>query len=136
MSLAKPVLKWPHFDVVCKLTLEKVVPRLLLPLQSEGRVLKPSLNHGDCWDGNTAMDMKTGDAFMFDAFSFYVHIEYDTGNWRAPRHRLSNLAYIKNYKRSFLVSVPGKTPGIQHRLLSNIGVYKRKIGMLATFFIL
>ena len=51
MDLAKPILKWPEFDVVCKLTLEKVVPRLLLPLQSEGRVLKPCLIHGDCWDG-------------------------------------------------------------------------------------
>ena len=51
MDLAKPILKWPEFDVVCKLTLEKVVPRLLLPLQSGGRVLKPCLIHGDCWDG-------------------------------------------------------------------------------------
>ena len=50
MDLAKPILKWPEFDVVCKLTLEKVVPRLLLPLQSEGRVLKPCLIHGNCWD--------------------------------------------------------------------------------------
>ena len=51
MSLAKPILRWPEFDAVCKLTLERVVPRLLLPLQSEGRVLKPCLIHGDCWDG-------------------------------------------------------------------------------------
>jgi len=51
MNLAKPIVQWPEFDVVCKLTLEKVVPRLLLPLQSEGRVLKPCLIHGDCWDG-------------------------------------------------------------------------------------
>jgi hypothetical protein len=27
---------------------EKVGERLLLPLQSDGRVLKPSLFHGDC----------------------------------------------------------------------------------------
>jgi fructosamine-3-kinase len=109
MELAKPILKWPQFDVVCKLTLEKVVPRLLLPLQADGRVLKPSLIHGDCWDGNTAMDMKTGDAFVFDVCSFYGHNEYDTGNWRAPRHRLSNLAYIKNYKKHFPVSEPGES---------------------------
>jgi protein-ribulosamine 3-kinase len=108
MDLAKPILQWPEFDVVCKLTLEKVVPRLLLPLQSDGRVLKPSLVHGDCWDGNTAMDAKTGEAFIFDVCSFYGHNEYDTGNWRAPRHRLSNKAYIRNYKRCFPVSEPGK----------------------------
>jgi protein-ribulosamine 3-kinase len=108
MELAKPILKWPEFDVVCKLTLEKVVPRLLLPLQSEGRVLKPSLIHGDCWDGNTAMDMKTGEAFIFDVCSFYGHNEYDTGNWRAPRHRLSNPVYISNYLKRFGPSEPGK----------------------------
>ncbi len=113
MSLAKPILAWREFDLVCRLTLEKVVPRLLLPLQSEGRVLKPCLIHGDCWDGNTAMDMKTGEAFVFDVCSFYGHNEYDTGNWRAPRHRLSNKAYIKSYKRNFPVSEPGKILAIE-----------------------
>jgi protein-ribulosamine 3-kinase len=107
MNLAKPMFNWPEFNVVCKLTLEKVVPRLLLPLQSHGRVLKPSLVHGNCWDGNTAMDMKTGEAFVFDVCSFFGHNEYDIGNWRAPRHQLSTFAYIKNYKKCFPVSEPG-----------------------------
>lgn len=115
MSLAKPILQWPEFDVVCQLTLEKVVPRLLLPLQSEGRTIKPCLVHGDCWDGNTAMDMRTGKAFIFDVCSFYGHNEYDTGNWRAPRHRLSNKAYIKNYKKRFPASAPGKGSRVKTR---------------------
>ena len=108
MDLAKPSLQSPEFDVVCKLTLEKVVPRLLLPLQAEGRVLKPSLVHGDCWDGNTAVDADMGEAFVFDACSFYGHNEYDVGKWRAPRHRLSDEAYVGNYKRLVPVSEPGK----------------------------
>ena len=108
MELAKPILEWPEFDVVCKLTLEKVVPRLLLPLQSNGRTLKPCLIHGDCWDGNTAMDSNTGEAFVFDVCSFYGHNEYDTGNWRAPRHTLSNQVYISNYKQYFPVFEPGE----------------------------
>lgn len=106
MDLAKPILNWPEFDVVCRLTLEKFVPRLLLALQSEGRTLKPCLIHGDCWDGNRAMDARTGEAFVFDVCSFYGHNEYDTGNWRATRHRLSNMAYIRNYKKHFSVSEP------------------------------
>ncbi len=61
----------------------------------------------DCWDGNTATDMNTGEPFVFDACSFYGHNEYDTGNWRAPRHRLSNKAYIRYYKRNFPVAEPG-----------------------------
>ena len=116
MKLAKPILQWPKFDIVCKLTLEKVVPRLLLPLQSEGRILKPCLVHGDCWDGNTAMDIRTGEAFVFDVCSFYGHNEYDTGNWRAPRHRLSNKAYIRNYKKAFPVSEPG-IPILSHHMV-------------------
>ena len=106
MNLAKPILQWPEFDVACRLTLEKVVPRLLLPLQSDGRVLKPCLLHGDCWDGNTALDQRTGNAFVFDVCSFYGHNEYDTGNWRAPRHRLSNKAYIREYRYRYPVSPP------------------------------
>ncbi|KAI9774251.1 MAG: hypothetical protein M1839_001753 [Geoglossum umbratile] len=124
MELAKPILKWPEFDVVCKLTLEKVVPRLLLPLQSDGRNIKPCLIHGDCWDGNTAMDMRTGEAFVFDVCSFYGHNEYDTGNWRAPRHKLSNKAYIRNYKRNFPVSEPEEDWDARNLLYSltfNIG---------------
>ena len=52
------------------------------------------------------MDMTTGQAFVFDVCSFYGHNEYDTGNWRAPRHRLSSKAYIKEYKKRFPVSQP------------------------------
>lgn len=49
------------------------------------------------------MDQRTGDAFVFDVCSFYGHNEYDTGNWRAPRHRLSNKTYIREYKSRFPV---------------------------------
>ncbi|MCJ1430405.1 hypothetical protein MMC29_008323, partial [Sticta canariensis] len=108
VEVAKPILNSREFDIVSKLTLEKVVPRLLHPLQENGRVLKPSLIHGDCWDGNTALDAKTGEAFVFDMCSFYGHNEYDTGNWRAPRHRLSEKAYILSYKRNFPVSEPAE----------------------------
>ena len=50
--------------------------------------------------------MSTGKAFVFDAGSFYGHNEYETGNWRTPRHRLSDGEYIKGYKKRFPVSQP------------------------------
>jgi len=124
MDLAKSILKWPAFDAICDLTLRVVVPRLLLPLQEEGRILKPCLIHGDCWDGNTAIDAKTGEAFVFDVASFYGHNEYDIGNWRAPRHRVSSKAYIDNYKCHFPVSEPIEDWDARNRLYSltfNIG---------------
>lgn len=63
--------EWPEFQTVCDLVLEKVVPRLLEPLQSEGRSIKPCLAHGNLWNENTATDMDTGEPFVFDASSMY-----------------------------------------------------------------
>ena len=97
---------WPEFEIVCNLTLEKVVPRLLEPLQSDGRSIKPCLIHGDLWDENTATDPKTGEPFVFDACSMYSHNEYEIGDWRAPRHRLSHEDYVANYKLNFPASEP------------------------------
>lgn len=99
---------WPEFYKICDLILEKVIPRLLAPLQAEGRAIKPCLVHGDLWDENTATDMDTGEPFIFDAGSFYAHNEYELGNWRSARHRLSDKMYVRNYKRNFPVSEPGK----------------------------
>ncbi|KAI4107874.1 MAG: hypothetical protein LQ339_002484 [Xanthoria mediterranea] len=70
------------------------------------------------------MDIRTGEAFVFDVCSFYGHNEYDTGNWRAPRHRLSNKAYIRSYKRNFPVSEPKEDWDARNLLYSltfNIG---------------
>jgi protein-ribulosamine 3-kinase len=101
---------WHEFEQLIHITLNKVIPRLLGPLQSDGRNIKPCLLHGDCWDENTATDMETGEPFIFDAGSFYGHNEYDVGNWRAPRHRLSSRVYMENYKRVFAVSEPSTLP--------------------------
>ena len=97
---------WPDFRHVCSLTLEKVIPRLLGPLQSGDRSIKPCLVHGDLWDENTATDLKTGKPFIFDAGSMYAHNEYEIGNWRAARHRLSREEYVHNYKLNFEPSEP------------------------------
>lgn len=71
-----------------------------------GRSIKPCLVHGDLCDENAATDGLTGEPFMFDAGSFYAHNEYEIGNWRAPRHRLSRDVYVENYKRNFPESEP------------------------------
>lgn len=99
--------QWPAFHRVCDLILDKVIPRLLEPLQSEGRSIKPCLIHGNLWDENAATDMDTGEPFIFDGGAFYGHNEYEIGNWRAARHRLSDKLYVRSYKRHFPVSEPG-----------------------------
>lgn len=106
--------EWPEFSRICDLILNIVIPRLLEPLQSDGRTIKPCLVHGDLWDENTATDMDTGEPFIFDAGSFYGHNEYEIGNWRAARHRLSDKMYVRNYKRNFPASEPGKPHILPH----------------------
>ena len=74
--------------------------------------------------GNTALDQRTGNAFIFDACSFYGHNEYDTGNWRAARHRLSDEAYMREYKSRFPASPPEEDWDARNLLYSltfNIG---------------
>jgi fructosamine-3-kinase len=127
---------WAEFEQLVDITLNKVIPRLLNPLQSDGRSIKPCLLHGDCWDENTATDMETGEPFIFDAGSFYGHNEYDVGNWRAPRHRLSSRVYMKHYKRNFAVSEPGtchcKTQ--QFCESTNVRTLQKMIGMEETCY--
>ena len=91
--------------------LHSVVPRLLLPLQSDGRTIEPALVHGDCWDGNTAIT-EDGRAVFYDVATFYGHNEYDLGDWRAPRHALSDAAYVNAYKERIPPSEPGLTPDL------------------------
>lgn len=59
--------------------MEKVIPRLLRPLETEGRKVVPRLVHGDLWDGNTSVDAATGLPLIFDACASYAHHECKTG---------------------------------------------------------
>lgn len=106
MQMARQLIFRSNYQRLCELILSKVVPRLLLPLQEHDRALKPSLVHGDLWDGNTAVD--DSNIRVFDACGFYGHNEYDTGNWRAPRHRLSEPEYIEYYKEHIPPSEPAE----------------------------
>lgn len=65
----------PEFDVLVPVLFGKVIPRLLRPLESEGRSVKPSLVHGDLWYANSGIDVGTGESLIFDACSFYAHNE-------------------------------------------------------------
>ena len=60
---------------LCWETLDKVVPRLLRPLETGGRCIQPRLVHGDIWDGNVATSLETGMPIIFDATCIYGHNE-------------------------------------------------------------
>lgn len=95
-----------------------VIPRLLRPLQSQGRTLAPCLVHGDLWDGNASVDVSTGSPRIFDGVCFYAHNEYELAPWWAPRHEMTD-EYIAEYVKHFPVSGPAedfKYRGLLYRL--------------------
>jgi len=67
----------------------KVIPRLLRPLQTGGRSIKPVLCHGDLWDGNVQVREDTGDAVLFDPCPYYGHGEMDLQCMRNRRYQLA-----------------------------------------------
>jgi protein-ribulosamine 3-kinase len=89
------------FDALCK----KVIPRLLRPLESGGRSIKPCLIHSDLWPGNCMPDADTGNLMLFDSCAFWGHNEADLGPWRAPRYRLGR-PYLRHYQKVMGTSEP------------------------------
>lgn len=64
-----------ELDALSRCIFDKVIPRLLRPLESEGRTVKPSLVHGDLWYANAGNDVETGMPLVFDACCLYAHNE-------------------------------------------------------------
>ncbi|KAI0019486.1 Fructosamine kinase-domain-containing protein [Xylariomycetidae sp. FL0641] len=82
---------------------EKVIPRLLRPLESGGRHVKPSFVHGDLWHGNTSIDISTGHPMVFDSAGFYGHNEFDVKAMRIAGYGFGR-DYMTAYQTHFPVS--------------------------------
>lgn len=66
----------PELDALLPHLFDKVIPRLLRPLESGGRKIKPSLVHGDLWYGNAGIiDGDTEKGIVYDPASFWAHNE-------------------------------------------------------------
>lgn len=83
----------------------KVVPRLLRPLQTGGRSIKPSLCHGDLWDDNIQIDVDTEQPVLFDPCAFYGHNEMDLQCMRGARYAIG-LDFVDLYKKEVGASEP------------------------------
>ncbi|KNG90909.1 hypothetical protein ANOM_000702 [Aspergillus nomiae NRRL 13137] len=95
----------PELDHLIPILFDKVIPRLLRPLESDGRSVKPSLVHGDLWYGNSGIDVQTGESLVFDACSFYAHSEYEFGQWRPVCNRFGE-EYLAAYHSYVQKSAP------------------------------
>jgi protein-ribulosamine 3-kinase len=104
---------WPEMKIACQQIPQQVIPILLGPLQKEGLTLKPSILHGDLWEGNIGYEEDTGSkkskAILFDAGSFYGHNELEFGHWRSGFGEvLRDKQYIDAYLEVYPAAEPKK----------------------------
>ncbi|KAI1460209.1 Fructosamine kinase-domain-containing protein [Annulohypoxylon moriforme] len=98
---------WEEYERAIDQIAWKIVPRLLEPLESDGRQIKPCLIHGDLWEGNMGINMETGDTLLFDASSYYAHNEMELGHWRCE---FSSVFRSTSYKQHYLEHYPAAEP--------------------------
>ncbi len=94
-----------EFLEVAEEFIEKVVRRLLRPLQTGGRNIKPSLCHGALWDGNIQFNVDSLGPTIYDPCPFYGHHEMDFQCMKSPRYSIGE-DFIKLYKDRYLASEP------------------------------
>jgi fructosamine-3-kinase len=84
----------PELNGLLPALFDKVIPRLLRPLESGSWNVVPSLVHGDLWCGNAGViDEDTREGIVFDPSSFWAHIECEylhTSSTSTSRHTKSN----------------------------------------------
>ncbi|KID89214.1 Fructosamine/Ketosamine-3-kinase [Metarhizium guizhouense ARSEF 977] len=96
-----------ELDQILPELISKVIPRLLRPLETHGRTLKPVALHGDIWHGNLAVNANTGEPVYFDPSVFWGHNEYDVGSMATPRYGPGQDWIVEvEYHKFFPLSVP------------------------------
>lgn len=108
---------FPEYETAFMAIKDRVIPRLLGALQSDGRVLIPYLVHGDLWHKSIGTREATGEPILYDPASFYGHNEFDMGMWRTTFVPFDE-EYRKNYKTSFPPSEPKEEWDDRNRLYS------------------
>ncbi|TLD26568.1 hypothetical protein PspLS_05201 [Pyricularia sp. CBS 133598] len=96
---------WPAYEQAFDILRSEVIPKILDPLQADGRELKPCLAHGDLWEGNTGIDVETGSPVVFDASCMYAHNEYDLGMWRREL-----VGFAQPYFSQYRMRIPPSEP--------------------------
>lgn len=109
---------WKELDDAMEITLRKVIPRLLGPLEQDGRSVKPCLIHGDLWEENIGTDPKTGEIYVFDSCAYYAHHEMAVGMWRVDHHHMNGKEYRNEYFKTFEPDEPVEDYDDRNRLYS------------------
>jgi protein-ribulosamine 3-kinase len=75
-----------ELNVLSDALFKNVIPRLLRPLESDGRIVKPSLIHGDLWYANAGIDVDSHQPLVFDACCFFAHNECERSSRKLAGH--------------------------------------------------
>ncbi|KAG8529000.1 uncharacterized protein KY384_006689 [Bacidia gigantensis] len=70
--------KDPELSGLMAQVVAKVIPRLLRPLETGGREIKPRLVHGDLYSGNVSVDIASTSPILYDATCLYAHNECES----------------------------------------------------------
>ncbi|KAK3903966.1 Fructosamine kinase-domain-containing protein [Staphylotrichum tortipilum] len=95
----------PELDALRTVLFGKVIPRLLRPLETGGRSVKPSLVHGDLWYANSGRDRDSGRSIIFDTCCFYAHNEYEVGQWKPACNKFDE-THVATYHERVAKSEP------------------------------
>lgn len=99
---------WPELERAAEQVVTKVIPRLLNGLKTvDGEAIKPSIIHGDLWEGNMGISLETGQVMLFDAGSYFAHNEMELGHWRCE---FSSAFRSKVYWKHYLQNYPAAEP--------------------------
>ncbi|KAL8670218.1 MAG: hypothetical protein Q9168_005232 [Polycauliona sp. 1 TL-2023] len=109
---------WNALEQLESRILSHVIPRLLAPLQTANRSIKPCLIHGDLWEGNTGTALETGNIYIFDAAAFYAHNELEIGDWRCFYNKIHDEVYTSTYLENYPPSEPKEEWEDRNRLYS------------------
>ncbi|KAH9887456.1 Fructosamine kinase-domain-containing protein [Xylariomycetidae sp. FL2044] len=119
----------PKIERLANVLFDRIIPRLLRPLETGGRTIIPRLLHTDLWSGNLGKE-SDGSAIIFDPMSMYGHNEFDLGVWNNPRQKLG-MPFINNYHKFFPKSAPEEDQygrNVLYTLAFEVRVAATKVG--------
>lgn len=87
---------WDDLDKIERRLIAGVTPRLLKALEQDDHTIKPSLIHGDLWEGNIGTT-PDGNVYIFDSAAFYAHHEMEIAYWRGQYNKIKSPVYASAY---------------------------------------
>ncbi|KAK3899740.1 Fructosamine kinase-domain-containing protein [Staphylotrichum tortipilum] len=90
---------------------EKLIPRYLRPLESDGKSVTPCLIHSDLWLGNIKYRSATNELCLFDSCAFWGHNEADLAICYNARYKLQECLpqYLAQYREGMSSSKKPET---------------------------